>query len=102
VVLGAWYLLGMLQQAFFGPLKEPHHDGHHTEDIPDLNPREIMTLAPLAAMCLYLGLFPQTLIDLIAPDVEGVARLYQKPAAMAVVTHDPVPSTNPSPDETMP
>ncbi|MDZ4684312.1 MAG: NADH-quinone oxidoreductase subunit M [Planctomycetaceae bacterium] len=85
VVLGAWYLLGMLQQAFFGPLKEPHHDGHHAEDIPDLNPREVLTLAPLAAMCLYLGLFPQTLIDLIGPDVEGVARLYQRPAASEVI-----------------
>jgi len=27
VVLGAWYLLTMVQQAFFGPLREPAH-GH--------------------------------------------------------------------------
>uniref|UniRef100_A0A7C2K0R4 NADH-quinone oxidoreductase subunit M n=1 Tax=Schlesneria paludicola TaxID=360056 RepID=A0A7C2K0R4_9PLAN len=85
VVLGAWYLLGMLQQAFFGPLKEPHHDGHPPHDIADLNAREVLTLAPLAAMCLYLGLFPQTLIDLIGPDVEGVARLYRQPAVAATV-----------------
>jgi NADH-quinone oxidoreductase subunit M len=85
VVLGAWYLLGMLQQAFFGPLKEPHHEGHAAAEISDLNAREVLTLAPLAAMCLYLGLFPQTLIDLIAPDVEGVARLYQKPSVIAAV-----------------
>ncbi len=77
VVLGAWYLLGVLQKAFFGPVDLPHaHDGHD-EDIPDLNAREILTLAPLAAMCLYLGLFPQTLIDLIRPDVEGLAFVYK-------------------------
>jgi NADH-quinone oxidoreductase subunit M len=77
VVLGAWYLLGVLQKAFFGPVDLPHaHDGHD-DDIPDLNAREILTLAPLAAMCLYLGLFPQPLIELIRPDVEGVALVYR-------------------------
>jgi NADH-quinone oxidoreductase subunit M len=76
VVLGAWYLLTMLQLAFFGTLKEPHH-GDHAEDVPDLNVREILAVAPLAALCLYLGLFPQTLIDLIHPDVDAVARVYR-------------------------
>ncbi len=77
VVLGAWYLLGVLQKAFFGPVQLPHsHDGHD-EDVPDLNAREVLALAPLLALCLYLGLFPQTLIELIRPDVEGVAYVYQ-------------------------
>jgi NADH-quinone oxidoreductase subunit M len=93
----------MLQQAFFGPLKEPHHDDHHAEDVPDLNAREVLTIAPLAAMCLYLGLFPQTLIDLVAPDVEGVTRLYFKPtAAVASVSPEAVPTPPASPDETLP
>ncbi len=77
VVLGAWYLLGVLQKAFFGPVQLPHaHDGH-AEDVPDLNAREILTLAPLLALCLYLGLFPQRLIELIRPDVEGVVHVYK-------------------------
>jgi len=80
VVLGAWYLLGVLQKAFFGPVQVPHAHGHHDDDIPDLNAREILTLAPLAAMCLYLGLFPQTLIELIRPDVEGVTYVYRTTA----------------------
>jgi NADH-quinone oxidoreductase subunit M len=104
VVLGAWYLLGMLQIAFFGPLKEPHHDhGEHHEDVPDLNAREVLTLAPLAAMCLYLGLFPQTLIDLIGPDVEGVARLYKRPAVQMIGMAPPrILPASVSPDETLP
>ena len=73
VVLGAWYLLGMLQKAFFGPLQEPPHHGH--EPIPDLNAREVLTLAPLLAMCLWLGLFPQPVLDLIRPDVESLTAL---------------------------
>jgi NADH-quinone oxidoreductase subunit M len=73
VVLGAWYLLGVLQKAFFGPLQEPHH-GH--DPIADLNAREVIALAPLLGLCLWLGLFPQPLLDLIRPDVESITQLY--------------------------
>jgi NADH-quinone oxidoreductase subunit M len=74
VVLGAWYLLGMLQKAFFGPLQEPHHHGR--EPVPDLNAREVLALAPLLALCLWLGVFPQPVLDLIRPDVESLTVLY--------------------------
>jgi NADH-quinone oxidoreductase subunit M len=75
VVLGAWYMLGMVQKAFFGPLKEPHL--HHDEPLYDMTPRETLAVAPLAFLCLWLGLFPQPLLELIRPDVESVARLYE-------------------------
>lgn len=95
VVLGAWYLLGVLQKAFFGPLQEPDHGGHH-EPVPDLNPREVLTLAPLLVLCLWLGIFPQPVLDLIRPDVESIAILYgdgravkgQKAVAMAAPVPD--------------
>lgn len=77
VVLGAWYLLGVLQKAFFGPLQEPHHgQGHDHEPVADLNAREVMALAPLMVMCLWLGLFPQPVLDLIRPDVEALTQQY--------------------------
>ena len=79
VVLGAWYLLGVLQKAFFGPLQEPHH-GH--EPILDLNAREVATLAPLLALCVWLGLFPQPTLDLIRPDVEAITKLYAEVRAV--------------------
>src|SRR5262249_7753978 len=28
VLLGAWYMLTMLRSVFFGPVREPHHEGH--------------------------------------------------------------------------
>lgn len=71
VVLGAWYMLAMLQTAFFGELKEPHHDDH-AEPVQDLGFREIVTLAPLATLCVLIGLFPQPLIDIINPDVKAL------------------------------
>lgn len=73
VVLGAWYLLSMLQRALFGPLREP--DGHTHE--PDMRPREALMLAPIAALCLAIGVMPQPLLNLIRPDVERVARVYE-------------------------
>jgi NADH-quinone oxidoreductase subunit M len=84
VVLGAWYLLGVLQKAFFGPMQLPEGDhGHGHEPVTDLNVREMLALFPLAALCLYLGLFPQPLIDLIAPDVEAVASIYRSSQSYA-------------------
>jgi NADH-quinone oxidoreductase subunit M len=77
VVLGAWYLLGVLQHAFFGPVKIPAEShGHKHEPVADLNAREVLALAPLLSLCLLLGLFPQPLLNLIRPDVEAVSRLY--------------------------
>lgn len=75
VVLGAWYLLSMLQHVFFGPLREPTV----TEDrIPDMNLREVLALAPICVLCLWIGIRPQPLLDTIAPDVQAVASLYDE------------------------
>jgi NADH-quinone oxidoreductase subunit M len=81
VVLGAWYMLGMLQKAFFGPLKEPHGVGHD-EPLYDMTPRETLAIAPLALLCLWIGLFPQPLLELIRPDVEALARNYRNRAVV--------------------
>jgi NADH-quinone oxidoreductase subunit M len=71
IVLGAWYLLSMVKQVFFGPLKEPHHDGA----IGDLDLREICALAPIMALCLVLGLFPQPVLDTAKPDLDVVVNI---------------------------
>lgn len=80
LVLGAWYLLSMLQFVFFGPLKEPavhdHDHGHHGP-VRDISFRELAALVPLAAACLWIGVKPQPLIDVIRPDIEAVAKLYE-------------------------
>jgi NADH-quinone oxidoreductase subunit M len=74
LILGAWYLLTMLQHVFFGPMKEPHHGGHHA--IHDMNLREGLALAPICVLCLWIGVRPQPLLDVIKPDVDAVAELY--------------------------
>ena len=76
IILGAWYLLTMLWSVFFGALKEPAHEGHG--EIQDLNGREIATLAPILTLCLWLGVYPQPVIETMRPDVQIVANILQK------------------------
>lgn len=75
IILGAWYLLSMLQRSFFGPLKEPDV---HGQPIADLNIRELAALLPIAALCLWIGVYPKPVLDVIRPDVQAVARIYEK------------------------
>src|SRR5262249_55360534 len=61
IILGAWYLLTMVRRVFFGPVKEPEHDGHGP--VQDLNGRELAALVPIALVCVWLGTYPQPVLD---------------------------------------
>jgi NADH-quinone oxidoreductase subunit M len=75
VILSAWYLLLMLQRGFFGPLREPSRPG---VAIRDLRLREAIVLAPLMILCLWIGVYPKPLLNVIEPDVQRIARLYDE------------------------
>ncbi len=85
VVLGAWYLLTMLQHVFFGPEREPEH-AHGP--IHDIGLREVLAIAPIAACCLWIGIGPGPLIETIKPDVEAVAALYSRPVSTGMARSD--------------
>ncbi len=70
IVLGAWYMLMLLRRVFFGELREPAHEGHGR--IADLNGREVLALAPLAALCVFLGVWSQPFLDSVKPDLQIV------------------------------
>ena len=53
VILGAVYMLWMVQRVFFGEVTNPKN-----ENIPDLNLRELAYLAPLVVLIFWIGLFP--------------------------------------------
>jgi len=82
ILLGAWYLMTLLKSVFFGPLKEPEHEGHGL--IFDLNGREIATLAPIMALCLFLGLYPQPVIDVAKVDLDVVADIIKARQKMTI------------------
>jgi NADH-quinone oxidoreductase subunit M len=78
VVLGAWYLLWLVQRLFFGPLKEPQSAAHH--EIHDLSLREILALAPLAVFVVWIGIRPGDFLQPMQPTLE----LARQPAAKAL------------------
>lgn len=78
VVLGAWYMLWLVQRVFFGPLKEPHgHDalggrGDGQGEIQDMNLREFAALAPLCAFILWIGIYPQFFLDRMSDQLDSI------------------------------
>lgn len=97
VVLGAWYMLTMVQQAFFGPLREPVHG--HEPAIRDITIRELFAVVPICVLCLWIGVTPQPLIDTIKPDVDAVVAVYSEylTASERVADNAPSPSTQVAP-----
>ena len=72
VVLGAWYMLGLVRRVFFGPLREPMR---HTDAAPvrDLGMREILALAPLAALIVWIGVQPEFFVRRMSPTLDRLA-----------------------------
>jgi NADH-quinone oxidoreductase subunit M len=62
VILGAAYMLWMVQKVFFGSLTH-----RENQFIPDMNLREFSTVLPFLALVLVMGLMPQPFLDRLAP-----------------------------------
>ena len=78
VVLGAWYMLFLVQRVFFGPLKEAD-DSHDGPPVRDMSPREGVALVPLVVFVFWIGLWPEFFLERMRPTLEPLA----KPAAQA-------------------
>jgi NADH-quinone oxidoreductase subunit M len=92
VLLGAWYMLTMMKQVFFGPFHEPHHDG--PEPVKDLDAREWSILAPIVAACLFLGVYPQPVLDSIKPEMKLVSDITAQAQKRFADAHAGVPVGN--------
>lgn len=101
VVLGAWYMLWLMERVFFGPLKEPGahggageghapaaahaadphgHGGGHGHAAPllasgagDLGLRELLALTPIVVFIFWIGLFPQPFLARMQPELDAIA-----------------------------
>ena len=72
VVLGAWYMLWLVERTFFGPLKEPTHgDDHH--HVQDMNAREVLALAPLVVFMFWIGLHPGYFVEKMQSTIDPLA-----------------------------
>ena len=61
IVLAALYVLILVQRSLHGPLQEGN------EDIPDLNLREKIAIAPVIIALVFLGFYPKPAIHIIDP-----------------------------------
>ena len=68
VVLGAWYMLSLVRQVFFGPPRESGHAG----PVGDLQFREVAALVPLALVIVWIGVQPCFFLDRMAPTLDAL------------------------------
>lgn len=103
IILSALYMFHLCGAILFGPLKEPPN----TPDLqyvksPDLNLREIGVLAPIAALCLFLGAYPFPVVSNIqsAVDRQILARVLIDPHRTnwdtEMIVHSPDPPPTPA------
>ncbi len=58
VILAAVYMLWMYQRVMLGEVTHPEN-----EKLLDINPREIITLVPIAIFVIWIGIYPATFLD---------------------------------------
>jgi NADH-quinone oxidoreductase subunit M len=68
VIFAAVYSLWAVQRAFTG---EPDEENLNT---PDIGAREIVTVVPLLALSLFLGFYPQPVLDRLDPAVTALVQ----------------------------
>jgi NADH-quinone oxidoreductase subunit M len=71
VVLGAWYMLLLVQRVFFGPLREPSLEHEH-EPIRDLGFREVAALTLLTIPIVWIGIWPKFFLEPMAPTLDAI------------------------------
>ena len=71
IVVGAAYFLWTLQRVFLGTLNPKY------EALPEINGREILTLAPLGILTIVLGIWPNFAIDMFRESVTNLVNVLQ-------------------------
>ncbi len=96
IILGAAYMLYLYRRVVFGPL-----DKADVAAMSDLSPREIALLAPIAAVVLWMGVYPESFlapmranvtslvarIDRARPEGDAQLAMGKAGAAAATATH---------------
>ncbi|MFD8546371.1 NADH-quinone oxidoreductase subunit M [Streptomyces sp. NPDC059649] len=87
IVLAALYVLVLYQRTMTGPVKS------EVSAMPDLRVRELVVVAPLIALLLFLGVYPKPLTDLVNPAVEHTLSVVDKKDPKPTVPVNAVPGS---------
>ena len=69
VILSAVYMLWMVQRVYYGEVT--NEENRH---LPDLTPREWVVIAPVVAMAIVMGLFPNVFLAPTAPAIDKLVQ----------------------------
>jgi len=88
IIIGAGYVLWTMQRMFFGEgLKDEKYAGLSLEQIklklPEINGRELFTLIPLAAIVIFLGIWPHPILGLMNASLVHLIDLVKAAPIMA-------------------
>ncbi len=79
VIITAAYHLWALQRVFLGKFNESWRKSHALEatggKFPEMNLRELASLAPLAAIVIILGFYPLPILNLIGTGLEDLRQM---------------------------
>ncbi|MGW1376556.1 NADH-quinone oxidoreductase subunit M [Streptomyces sp. NPDC002446] len=85
IVLAALYVLVLYQRTMTGPVKA------EVSGMPDLRARELVVVAPLIALLLFLGVYPKPLTDIVNPAVDHTLSVVDKQDPKPTVQVNAVP-----------
>ncbi len=80
MVLGAAYALYLYRQVIFGVL-----DKANLQDIMDCNKRELIIFAILIILTIWIGIYPQIIIDPMTPSLQRIINNFTKPEISASI-----------------
>ena len=66
VILTAGYILWTIQRVYLGP----EYKGPHADALTPMTRREVAIAAPLLALAILFGVYPQALFDYMTPSVQ--------------------------------
>ncbi|HZM15368.1 MAG TPA: NADH-quinone oxidoreductase subunit M [Candidatus Krumholzibacteria bacterium] len=88
VVLGAIYMLWMVERVLFGPVRHEEN-----RKLPDLSPREILTFAPLLILIVVMGVYPRPFLQRMHASVDRLVRQVQLDERLTETTPSPGANT---------
>lgn len=69
IVITAGYMLWMMQRVYLGPPNEKY------KSLPEINGREVLTLFPLGAIVVIVGVYPRAVLDLLQSSLDNINQM---------------------------
>jgi NADH-quinone oxidoreductase subunit M len=96
VIVTAAYHLWALQRMFLGKFREEWRKSEYLKEFggkfPEINKRELASVAPLAVLVLVLGFYPRPLLNLIDAGAAQLHRMVDKPGPAQIAQLDKRPA----------